>query len=155
MVEDIFRHRVLLQHCLIVGMAIYAWLRGDAPEKVATAVLPCMVLLLYLYEATFAQSARYDRVNLGYFAIDGLGLVVFGYLALKANRMYPLWLLGAQLISVMMHLVRDLSEAMHPVVYFILTTAPSWVQIMALAIGLYCHRKRIARYGSYRSWRTS
>jgi len=113
-----------------------------------------MLVLMYAYQVALPQGGRYDSVDVGFFLIDVVGLVIFATLALKANRIYPLWLLAAQLVSVMMHFARDISANMEGVVYFILTTAPSYVQITALGVGLYCHRRRIARYGKYRSWRT-
>ncbi|WP_191228999.1 hypothetical protein [Aurantiacibacter xanthus] len=151
----LFNSRIIAQHVVIFGLAIYAYLRADAPERIATSVLPAMIVLQYVNQIVFPEGGSYEAIEIGDLVIDSLALVVFAGLAIRANRIYPLWLLGAQLIAVMMHFLRDISAGMEGGVYFILTRAPSYIQIVALMAGLYCHRRRIARYGSYRSWRTS
>ena len=154
MAEYLIYYRALLQYAIIFGLAGYAWFRGDMPERLATLVLPGMIALDIVNQLTLARNAAFETVEFGDLVIDGLALIAFAALAIKANRIYPLWLLGAQLIAVMMHFLRDISVGMEGGVYFILTRAPSYIQIVALMAGLYCHRRRIARYGSYRSWRT-
>jgi hypothetical protein len=155
MVDLLISYRAALQYAIIAGLAFYAIARGDPPERIAALALPLMIALIYFYELALPQDGQYEAVDPFLMMIDLVGLIIFAALALKANRMYPLWLLAAQLVSVMMHFARDINADMPGMVYFILTTAPSYVQITALGIGLYCHRRRIARYGKYRPWRTS
>tara|TARA_A100001391_G_scaffold78331_1_gene50550 strand:- start:10760 stop:11227 length:468 start_codon:yes stop_codon:yes gene_type:complete len=155
MAEFLIYYRAIFQYLAILGLFVYAFYRGGPPEKCASAILLGMVVLVVIYPIAFPQGGEYDSVEIGYFLIDLIAVLAFAALALKANRMYPLWLLAAQLISLMMHLTRDINVAMPGIVYFILMRAPSYILIVALAVGLYCHRKRIARYGSYRSWRIS
>ena len=154
MADYLIYYRALFQYAIIFGLAVYAWFRGDAPERLATLVLPGMIALDIVNQLTLARNTAFETVEIGDLAIDGLALIAFAALAIMANRIYPLWLLGAQLIAVMMHFVRDISAGMEGGVYFILTRAPSYIQMVALLAGVYCHRRRIARYGSYRPWRT-
>ena len=155
MLDFLIYYRGLFQHLLIFGLTLFALVRADGPEKFSSLTLSLMVLLDYLYHFIFPRGGVYEAVEIGHLVIDTSALISFAFIAAKANRMYPLWLLGAQLMSVMMHFNREISEEMPGMVYLVLTRFPSYIQIIAMAVGLYCHRRRIARYGSYRSWRIS
>lgn len=155
MIDFLLYYRAYLQHLIIFGLTIYALYRGGEPEKYAGGILSGMVLLDYLYHFVFPQGGIYEQVDLGHLIIDLLVLIGLATLAMRANRMYPIWMLGAQLISTMMHLNREVSGEMQGIAYLILTRIPSYLQIGGFAVGLYMHRRRVGRYGTYRSWRAS
>ncbi len=147
--------RGYVQHAVIVLLFLYAWVRGGPPERCAGAILLGMVLLDYVHLFIFSEGGTYQMVDLGHAAIDVLALIAFGLLALRANRIYPLCMLGAQLISTLMHVNREILPDMHDMAYLLLMRAPSYLLIFALFGGLLAHRRRTKIYGNYRSWRHS
>ena len=155
MIEELFlNYRGFLQHGIIFGLTIWAFLRGEVPEKLAGSILSAMVAALYVFAWVDAPMDDHGGVIMSYFVIDLGAFLALVPLAMRANRMYPIWLLAAQLISLAMQFQRELLPSIDPIAYYVLIRGPSWVQVLALAIGLYLHRRRLRRFGPYRSWRT-
>ena len=144
-----------LQYSLMIILLVIAFARGAWPERASTCILIGMVIIDQLQHFFVPAGHIYDSVNYGHLIIDTGALVAFGYLAVRANRIYPLWLLAAQLIACLTHLNREISDAVHPAIYLILNRAPSYVQIIAITLGLWAHRRRFRLHGPYRSWSTS
>lgn len=151
----LLEYRAFVQYLLIFALTAYAFRRGDGPEKWAGATLSAMVLLDILYRTLVPAGNVYNRIDYGLLAIDLAVFASLGLLAIRANRIYPLWMFAAQIISTMTHFNRELSADMEPIAYFVLARAPSYIQIIALLCGLVAHRRRIRRFGTYRSWRNS
>ena len=147
-------NRGTIQYALILGLCVWAFAQGDAPERWAGTVLSAAVLAAVVVSA-FGQPDDYRGVILVYLIGDSLVFLALIPLAMRANRIYPIWLLAAQLIAVAMHFQRELVPGIHPLAYFVLVHGPSWVQVAAFAAGMTAHRRRIARFGSYRSWKRS
>ncbi|MCL6252265.1 hypothetical protein M3P36_14580 [Altererythrobacter sp. KTW20L] len=147
--------RPYLQYLIIFALTAYAFARGAGPEKQAGTIMSSMVVLYLAYHLLIPEGGVYDEIDLGHLMIDLVVLVLLGRLAIRANRIYPLWMLAAQLISTLMHLGRGLDTEITPLAYFLLIHAPSYIQVAALALGLAAHRRRVRRFGTYRSWRTS
>lgn len=154
MIDLLWQYRGSVQHLTIALLALACWLRGAGPEKAAGGVLAGFVVADRLYHVIFG-SAVYHRVDLGHLTTDVMALAAFGYIAMYANRMYPLWMFSAQIIATSMHLQRLAFSDIDPLTYAILYRAPSYLQIAVLAGGLAYHVRRSARFGKYRSWRES
>jgi hypothetical protein len=75
--------------------------------------------------------------------------------ALKANRLYPLCIAAFQIVSLTTHLARDLTGKISGTVYGLLAAGPSYLEILALIVGIALHHRRARTFGSYRSWRAS
>lgn len=148
-------HRAHIQHAILFSLCVFAWLKGDGPEKWSANILSGMVVLDYALHWTFQHSDHFDRIVLSHLLLDLLVLVALIPVAVRANRIYPLCILAAQLLAVVMHLNRGLAPEGMEFAYWLLTRVPSYIQIIALATGLYLHRRRARRYGPYRSWKTS
>lgn len=148
-------YRAYIQYLIIFALTAYAFARGAGPEKQAGAILSAMVVVFLAYHQFAGQSGMYDKIDLGLMAIDLAVLVLLMRLAIRANRIYPLWMLAAQLIATLMHLGRELDSHVPPIAYFLLVHAPSYIQVLAFAAGLVAHRRRTKIYGTYRSWRES
>lgn len=119
-------------------------------------VIIAMIVVSKLYYTIVAGSASaFQSADLGVFLIDlsiGVAMVT---IALRANRMYTLWMAGFQIIAVVAHLAMFATNAISPITYAIMVIAPSYFQIIILAFGIWLHHRRVERHGSYRSWRTS
>ncbi|WP_158586754.1 hypothetical protein [Aurantiacibacter zhengii] len=148
-------YRAYVQYLIIFSLTAYAFARGDGPEKEAGAILSGMVAMDVVYHLLFPDAGVYQEIDPGHFLIDLCVLILLGRLAVRANRVYPIWMLAAQIISMSMHLNRELSSAIEPIAYLVLTRIPSYLQLLAFGAGLWAHHKRIMKYGTYRSWRTT
>ena len=147
--------RATIQYALLFGLAIFAWLKGDGPEKWTANVLVGMVVLYHALHLAFPHDDTFDGIIYQHFVLDLLVLVALVPIAMRANRIYPICILAAQLLAVVTHFNRGAVPDGMEFAYWLLTRAPSYIQIVAFAIGLAFHRRRIRRHGSYRSWRTS
>lgn len=149
----LIEYRAQIQHAILLGLCLYAWFKGAGPERWTAAVLFTMVALDYAYHFAFPHAHAFDRVHVGHLLIDLLVLAALVPIATRANRIYPICILAVQLISTVMHLNRGAVPAGMEFAYWLLTRAPSYLQIVMFAIGLALHRRRVARFGSYPSWR--
>lgn len=108
-----------------------------------------------IYRALFPGSQIFLDMDPGLVLIEMLVLAGMVAIALRANRMYTLWMAGFQLIALMAHFARGMADAISPIAYVIMYVGPSYLQIITLALGIWLHRKRVLRHGNYRSWRAS
>ena len=148
-------HRATVQYVVLFGLCTFAWLRGDGPEKWIAGVLSGMVALSLASHQFLPHDDTFDGIIYQHFVLDLLVLVALVPIAMRANRIYPICILAAQLLAIVMHFNRGAVPDGMAFAYWLLTRAPSYIQIVAFAIGLAFHRRRIRRHGSYRSWRTS
>lgn len=146
--------RYWIQIAAIAMLVVAAWRVGAGPERVLAGLLAWFYGADAIHHAIVGWQPASD-VGIGHLAIDSVGLLVAGTVALSANRIYPLWFAAFQLIALMAHLARNVADGTQTAAYQILFMAPSFVQIIILACGIALHRRRVRRYGPYRSWRTS
>lgn len=136
---------------LLLG-AIWRW--GGAPERwligifIATMVLPTYVIWWFGLGA--AEVGPYAPVVM---LIDMSAAAMFIGVALKANRNYPLWIAGFQLVAVGAHLVRSIIDTISPLAIAILVIGPAYCQLLLLLAGFARHALRQRRFGPYREWR--
>ena len=138
---------------LLLTAATFRW--GAAPERWCGGAFAFMFLIDIPYHWIFGPGMRLSSIDIGHALMDFVTAVAFVVVALRANRMYPLWLAALQLISLASHFVRAANPAMLPLVYATMSIAPSYLELIVLAGGLVNHVRRVKRYGPYRSWRTS
>ena len=136
--------RYWLQLGLALMVVAYCWRKGGQPERAAATVLPMMYLLDPIYHAIWGQVTTYDRINLGHLVIDTAALMAFGAIALRANRLWTIWLASAQLIAVLSHFLRGIAP-MNPWVYAAMNRGPSWLEIALLFAGTALYQRRLKR----------
>ncbi len=138
---------------LILAAAALRW--GDAPERACAATLFVMTYGDAAYHALLFQGPVYGSVDIWHLVIDLGVAAAFVGIALRANRVYPLWLAAFQLVSVISHFARELTESLPRLAYGLMTYVPYYVVLLVMAAGLRFHIRRKNRYGPYRSWRNS
>lgn len=142
----------LISMALLV-LAVLRW--GAGPERVCAATIAFMNLGDRLYHAVIDRGTLYASVDLGHLFIDVVAAALFIGVALRANRVYPLWLSAFQLVSVISHFAREMDAKLVTFAYGLMTYAPYYFILLILTSGLLTHARREKRYGPYPSWRTS
>ena len=137
----------LLALTLVVTFAMW---QGGAPERWAALVFIMMIVLQAIGRLFFAQV--FDRVDLLSFAVDLFAFTSYTWLALFANRTWPLFIAAMQLLSCVAHFGREVSSTVEPVVYAVLTSGPTLAALAILLIGTLVHRARLNRGVQLTSW---
>lgn len=145
---------VVLAVTLVFAAAFVAVARGGPPERLAAAIIVCWIIADVSYHVAFGPSG-FDQVDPVHLVLDGGELVAILWLALRANRMWPLWAAGAQLICVSGHIAVLVSPEGMRRAYWAMTQLPPYIQLTALVLGAAAHARRQQRIGPYRSWRFS
>jgi hypothetical protein len=137
---------------LIAAAGLIAYLRGGPPEKYAAAIIVGWIAADAVYHLLFGFS-QFDTVDPVHVVLDGAELVAILWLALRANRLWPLWAAAAQLICVSGHLAAFIEPGGMRRAYWAMTQLPQYIQLVALLLGAAAHARRERRMGRYRSWR--
>lgn len=74
-------------------------------------------------------------------AVDTLLFLALGWIALRADRWFPIWLAGLQLATVISHLGSIFAPAFAPKVYFVLQSVWAIPMFAALVIGVALDRR--------------
>lgn len=143
---------VVIVLALVLGSAAVASWRGGPPERIAAAVIVGWILTDAAYHLLFGPSG-FDTVDPVHVVLDGGELIAITALALRANRLWPLWAAAAQLICVCGHLAAFIEPGGMTQAYWALTQMPQYIQLVALMMGASAHAKRERKVGRYRSWR--
>lgn len=145
-------YRHVLQGAIFLCLAGYALLRGDAPEKLIGLIFASAIAVEALHHTYWGYRAS-DDVNVIHAGLDLLMFVSLALIAMNANRIYPLWILAAQLIALLSHLQRGLFPEIHPLAYWAMIRLPSYLQMLAYAAGLLACRRRLAHNIKFPPWR--
>lgn len=141
---------VVLFYVVMIATLVLAWAKGGAPERIGAGLVIATVLIQFVFHAFLPpRLATVDMVSL---LVDSMMLVGFGWLAIKARRVWPIWATACQLVSVASHSARYFSVEIDPIVYADMKSAPTLLAIIALAIGTIIHDRRLKRFGSDPAW---
>lgn len=147
-------YRVTAQHAVAFLLAAAIWRWGGGPERwligtfLATMVVP--VYGVWWLGLGAAEVGPYAPVL---FLIELIAAALFVAIALHANRNYPLWIAGFQLVAVVTHIVQSMVDTVSPLAIAFLIIGPSYGQLLVLLGGFVRHRERERRVGPYREWR--
>ena len=145
---------VLVSLGLFAAAGAYAWRRGGPPERIAAKIIVLWILVDVTYHLLFGPSG-FRTVDPAHLVIDGAELAAIVWLALQANRVWPLFAAAAQLITFLGHIVVLIEPGGMTLAYWTITQLPPFVQLFALVCGAAFHSRRYRRIGHYRSWRLS
>ena len=132
----------------------YALSRGGAPEKIAAKIVVVWVFTDVAYHLLFGPSG-FIIVDPAHLVIDGAELVAITWLALRANRVWPIWAAAAQVMTFTGHIVALIEPGGMARAYWAMTQLPPYIQLLAIVFGVAFHDRRFRRIGNYRSWRTT
>jgi hypothetical protein len=157
LVEFLNAYRASAQHITGLLLAAAVWRWGGSPERwLATTFVATMVLPIYLPRLLGFNGSLIGFYS-GYYAasLDVIAAILFVGVALRANRNYPLWIAGFQLVAVGAHLVKAVPSSASPLAIAILVIGPSYCQLLLLFGGFIRHVQRQRRFGPYREWRVT
>lgn len=156
----LWQYRGTIQALAVLALCLWAFRRGAAPEKAASATLLLMVIVVWLYRWLLLDRSPgnviggFFGVEVGYFATDLIGFASLFAISLRANRIYPLWMAGFQLTAVATHFATGIAAQALPRAYALLNLLPFYFVMAAFVAGMIAHQRRERRIGPYRSWRT-
>lgn len=140
----------------MLALVLAAALRwGAGPERLCAAIMVGMDAIDLVYHFIVGRGAFYESVDIGHLLIDLAAATAFLAVALKANRIYPLWMAALQLISVLAHFAREVNPRAAGLAYAYLGFGPFYLELVVLFAGIALHANRVRRKGMYRSWRAS
>lgn len=154
--SDLFNtYRVPALHLTSLLLAAAIWRWGGAPERWLIGVyLATMVLPSYPAQWLGLRAMEVGPAAIVSALIDLVAAAAFIGIALQANRNYPLWIAGFQLVALGAHLAHGLIQGVSPLAIALLVVGPSYCQLLLLAAGFIRHTRRERRFGPYRDWRT-
>lgn len=142
--------RQLFFDLLLVVTCGYAMWRGGSVERLTSATLLTGDLLTIWTASVFQD--RFRHLEVGIFLVDLAILVVLVAIAMRSTRWWPLLLAGLQLDAVVVHAVRLAAPETLPESYMDAIALWAYPMQIALAIGAWRHRRRVARDGSDPAW---
>lgn len=135
---------------LYVPSLIFGLWKGGLPERIGAGVLATIPLIQIGWYVL--SPPRYDAVDPISFVVDFVGIVGFGYLALNAQRAWPIWACAFQLLSFAGHFARAIELSGHPVVYSWMKSTPTLAAALCVLIGTLNYRKVARRSSTVASW---
>lgn len=152
---DLFNtYRADAQHIASVFLALAIWRWGAGPERRLIAVfIATMVVPIYFFQALKPGHPAFSGFAGLYVVIDLVAGFAFVWIALQANRNYPLWIAAFQLVAIASHVVKPMVDAMSPIAYAVMVVGPSYCQLLLIFGGFVRHIQRERRFGPYRDWR--
>lgn len=152
---DLFNtYRADAQHIASVLLALAIWRWGAGPERRLIAVfIATMVVPVHFLQAIKSGHPAFSGFAGLYAGIDLVAGFAFVWIALQANRNYPLWIAAFQLVAIASHMVKAMVDAMSPMAYAIMVVGPSYCQLLLIFAGFVRHIQRTRRFGRYRDWR--
>lgn len=136
--------RYTLQLAILAAAVLYAWQRGGSHERSVAAILVAMAISDPIYHAVFGFRTL-QTIDLGHLVIDLAAFTALTLVALREGRCWTLLAASAQLISLLSHLLRVLHVDMGPLIYAILTRAPSYMLLALLLTGTLLQHWRSCR----------
>ncbi len=137
-----------------IGVILVAFWRGSIPEKIVGAGIAGWHLADPIYHWLFTQP-QFRHFDAGHFVLDSILFGIVGGVALRANRLWPIFASAAQMIVITGHFSMLLGMDGMQRAYYAMTQLPFYVQLLALLAGTVAHNRRMKRIGRYRDWRST
>lgn len=143
-----------LPRIALAAACLYAARKGGEPERMVASVLLATFLLDIVNHAMFGDPGWF-AVNPGHVVIDTWASCVLLWVALRANRGWPLLVSASQMLVEVGHLAKAWDVTVVRKAYWAMTQLPFVFQLAVLAAGTLAHVERQRRVGRYHSWRTA
>lgn len=141
-----------LPRILLAFAVVFAARKGGEPEQSVAAILLATFALDVANHAIFGDPAWF-AVNPGHLVIDLWAFIILLWVAVRANRAWPLAVSAAQALVVLGHVAKLWELAMVRKAYWVMTQVPFSLQLLVLIFGTAAHMQRSRRLGDYHGWR--
>ncbi len=131
----------------------YALLFGGAPERIVAAMFLVVTALMPLVLS--GQHGRYSYLEVGALTVDALMYVALLWLALRAERFWPIWMSAMQGVQLLGHGIGLLGYRLLNLSYAIIDHTICYPMMLLLLIAVRRHQLRLAKNGADASWSTS
>jgi hypothetical protein len=146
--------RLYAQDVAALCLCAAALIWGGGPERMIAIVWFVLFRILpQAYWLSVGTGVKLATIDPLVAAWDTIATVIFVAIALNANRNWPLWVAGLQVLALLAHVARGLTDIIAPIAYAVMFAAPGWLQLVIIGIGITRHARRRATYGPYRDWR--
>lgn len=131
--------------------ALYVCWRGGAAEKVGIGIVVVGSVTTTLSAST-SLNMRFHSIEMGMFVVDVVVFFAFLALALAADRFWPLWVAGLQLVGTLSHTLVLASS--HVVAWAYAVTQALWAYpiLLLIVLGAARHHRRRKLSGADPSW---
>lgn len=111
-----------------------AFLKGGREERLTAAAL-----LANVGATNLLRDQSWPHLQRAEFAADVILLVLFGAIALRTRKFWPLAAAGFQLLSVVTHLAKMIDPALQQWAYITAIVIWTYLILIALAVGVWNH----------------
>jgi hypothetical protein len=126
--------------------------RGTFPERAIVWVALIADVADQIYHAVYGPS-DFRLVDWVHVAIDSSGFAVVLWIALGANRFWPLPVCSLHLLGLTGHAAVLFGLPGINQIYWAMLNVTDYVQVPIIFAGTIAHSRRVARIGRYRDWR--
>lgn len=144
---------ILIFNASLLLAAGFALWKGGAPERI--------VALLFLAAAGATRlvqqgaSGMFEDLELDVLAIDLILLALLVAIALRADRIWPIWMVGLHGLTVGVHAAKAYDPGIVPWIYGLAVGKLAYPMLLLLIAATVRHRTRLTRYGIDPSWKRS
>lgn len=137
---------------VVAGILFFALLKGEEPERLVATIMIAATGLDIFNHALFGDPGFFS-INPGHLVIDAWVMIALMWVALRANRGWPMVACAAQIIVMVSHAAKIVDLSLVRYGYFAMTQLPVGIQGLTLFAGTMAHLRRIGRIGQYHAWR--
>jgi hypothetical protein len=127
-------------------------LRGAFPERAIIWIVFIADLADLFYHRIYGPS-DFRTVELFHVVVDTMTFSGVLWVALGANRVWPLPVCSLHLLGLTAHIAKFSGLPSFNQVYWAMTSIPDYLQLPIILIGTLAHTRRFGRIGPYRDWR--
>jgi len=128
----------------IVSFACFRW--GEEPEKAVAGMFVAAAIATPLVRSAIAF--RYKEVEVGVLLVDACLLAGLVWIAVRADRWWPLCVTALQLLTFLSHVGKVVNPSLWRYGYQLMATWAAWPMVSILAVGVLRCRLRKRRSDS-------
>lgn len=145
-------HVILFNTALFLIAAFALW-KGGVPERIAAVAFLAAAAATRL--AQRGASGMFHNLELDVLIIDLVLLAVLLALALRADRIWPIWMIGIHGLTVGVHAAKAYDPGIVPWIYGLAVGKLAYPMLLLLMVATIRHRRRLTLYGTDPSWKGS
>lgn len=145
-------HLIWAYRLLVIAVLLFALRKGEEPERLISMIIILAIAMDVVNHSIFGDPTFF-AVNPGHIVIDTWSLLAMLWIALRANRGWPMWVCSAQIIVVLSHVAKLTELSLVRFGYYAMAQLPLPIQVTALLLGTIAHTRRSERIGRYHAWR--